>query len=520
MLRDVTGQTKGVSARWAGVRRPLSIRAGVLVQLALVATASLTLLAVFSLKVIEVAVERRNVEAGISVAEVVRRAMEKDVVFAGSLFPYIQQIELLPEPPPDGQPAVVPVGGKAFPLLPIYSTVDVTLPFTPSAGSGMGEPTVRAQGIRVRFHSPGLAAEVRTLVNVTLLLAGIDVAVLVLFGGFLLNRSVIAPIRRLAATAEKIAAGDYALRAEGVEGNEVGQLASSFNQMIDGILHAQEGLRRSGQEMARSEKLATVGRLAAGVAHEVGSPLMAIRAYAEHLLRNRPAADEAEACLTNVVEETRKIEQIVRGLLSVASPAGGRDGATDVNAVVRQTIEMVSFRNVFRDVEVRLELGELPRAAILEDRYRQVLLNIVLNAVDAMGGKGCLTVRTWHAVGWNPDGATALRRRATDPPGTDATSLRRDGGASGPGSGVAIAIADTGPGIPKKDIPLLFDAFFTTKEPGKGTGLGLSVSRTIVEGAGGEIRAESEAGQGATFIVVIPEARKEAALAEGEGQRG
>ncbi|MGE5247022.1 MAG: sensor histidine kinase [Verrucomicrobiota bacterium] len=499
----------GASGRWAGVRRPLSIRAGVLVQLALVATASLVLLAVFALKVIEVALERRHAEAGISVAEVVRRAMESgnDFQYAGSLSPYIQGITLLEKAPPEGHPVVVPVGERTFPLLPVYATVDVTLPFTPPGRADHLPPAGAPQGIRVRFHSPGIAEEVRTLANVTLLLAGVDVAILFFFGGFLLNRSVIAPIRRLAATSEKIAAGDYALRAEGVEGNEVGQLAASFNKMIDAILDAQERLRRSAQEMYRSEKLATVGRLAAGVAHEVGSPLMAIRGYAEHLLRNRPAREEAQECLAKVVEETRKIEQIVRGLLSVASPADGRVGSTNVNAVVREVIEMMSFRNLFRNVEVVLDCGEVPPAAILEDRYRQVLLNIVLNAVDAMDGSGRLTVRTWTVEGWNPGSGKALRRRATDPPGMDGTALRSGG--AGAGRGVALSVADTGPGIPAGDLPLLFDTFFTTKEPGKGTGLGLSVSRTIVEGAGGEIRVASEEGSGAAFTVILPPARKE-----------
>ncbi|MEW6719081.1 MAG: ATP-binding protein [Thermodesulfobacteriota bacterium] len=502
----MTPESIGASRRGAGFRKPLSIRAGVLIQLALVATASLALLAVFSLKVIEVALERRHVEAGISLAEAVRRAAEKDVVFSGPVSPYIREIVLLPEGPADGRPVVAPVGEKAFPLLPIYPTMDVTLPIDPPpapAGGGVAAP----RGIRVRFHSPGIAGEVRTLVNITVLLAGIDVAILVLFGGFLLNRSVVAPIRRLAAATERIAAGDYETRAEGIEGNEVGQLASSFNLMVDGILEAQERLRRSGQEIARSEKLATVGRLAAGVAHEVGSPLMAIRAYGEHLLRNRPGREESEECLKKVIEETRKIERIVQGLLSVASPGGGREGATDVNAVVRRTIEMVSFRDIFREVEVRLELGEVPQAAILEDRFRQVLLNLVLNAVDAMAGKGTLTVRTWTMERWNPVAGRTLHRRSTDPPGMDATPLRSGG--DGTGRGVAVSVTDTGGGIPAADFPLVFDPFFTTKEPGKGTGLGLSVSKTIVDGAGGEIQVESEAGKGTTFLVVLPPARKE-----------
>lgn len=494
--------------RWARLRAPLSIRAGVLIQLALVATASLSLLAIFALKVIEVALERRHVEAGVSVAEVVRRAMEKDVDYSGALSPYIKEITLLPDGPAEGRPLVTPVGRKAFTPLPIYPTVDVTLPFNaPPRAVAVGDGGRPPRGIRVRFHSPGIADEVRTLMNITLVLAAIDVAVLVLFGGFLLNRIVIAPIRRLASTSERIAAGDYATRAEGGAGSEVDQLAASFNKMVDGILEAQERLRRSVQEVARAEKLATVGRLAAGVAHEVGSPLMAIRAYGEHLLRHRPGEKESEECLGKIIGETRKIEQIVQGLLSVASPGEGREGATDVNAVVRGTIEMVSFRNLFREVEVVLDCGEVPRAAILEDRFRQVLLNLVLNAVDAMGGKGRLTVRTWTMEDWNPAAGKALQRRATDPPGMDAVPLRS--GAGRAGRGVAVSVTDTGGGIAAEDLPLVFDPFFTTKEPGKGTGLGLSVSRTIVDGAGGEIRVESEPGKGTTFTVVLPPARKE-----------
>jgi len=484
------------------------------VQLALVTTTSLLLLAVFALKVIEVSLQRRQVEAAISVAEVVRWAMKtgKEMEYTSALSPYIQGITLLKDVPGEGTPVVAPVGPKAFPLLPVYATLDVTLPFGPPetgvAGAAGGGP----RGIRIRFHSPEIAGEVRTLGNVTLLLAGIEVVILFVFGWLLLERSVVAPIRRLAATSEKIAAGDYALRAEGVEGNEVGQLAASFNKMVDAILEVQESLRRSEREMARSEKLATAGRLAAGVAHEVGSPLMAIRGYAEHLLRSRPTGEEPGECLAKIVEESRKIEEIIRGLLSVASPGGGREGSTDVDGVVRRTIELVTFRNLCRDVEVVLECGDPPRAAILEDRYRQVLLNLALNALDAMEGKGRLTVRTWAIEGWNPGIAKTMRRRATDPPEMDGTSLRKwDGG----GCGVALSVADTGPGIAAKDLPLVFDPFFTTKEPGKGTGLGLSVSRTIVEGAGGEILLESAPGKGATFTVILPAARK--AAAEGEG---
>jgi len=499
------------------LRRPLSVRAAVILQLTLVATASLSLLSVFALKGIEVTLERRNVEAGISVAEVVRRALERDIAegravhdrvpaYVTSAPPYILGIALLPEGPPEDLPRVEPVGRRAFALLPVYPTVDVTLPirFSPSAAAkaGGGEP----RGIRVRFHSPGIAGEVRTFVNVTLALAALDVAMLVLFGSLLLDRSVLSPVRRLAAVSDKIASGDYALRAEGVEGNELGQLAAAFNKMVDAILAAQDRLRRSEQDTYRSEKLATVGRLAAGVAHEVGNPLMAIRGYAEHLRRNRPPLGEAEDCLGKIVVETQRIENIVRGLLSVASPGGGGEGSTDVDAVLRETMEMLSYRNLFREVEIRTESGASEPADIAEERLRQVVLNLILNAVDAMKGRGSLHLRTRVVAPWRPRYLASHRRRATDPPDLDPSSLRSG---EGPGRrGVGISVSDTGPGIPAGDLPLVFDPFFTTKEPGKGTGLGLSVSRTIVEAAGGEIWAESEEGKGATFHVVLPVKRR------------
>jgi hypothetical protein len=165
---------------------------------------------------------------------------------------------------------------------------------------------------------------------------------------------------------------------------------------------------------------------------------------------------------------------------------------------------MLSYRNLFREVEVRLECGGAGIAAIPEDRFRQVLLNLLINAVDAMEGRGTVTVRTRRICDGSPRRPPGPRRRSSDPPETDWSARRGQPGARGPA--VALSVTDTGPGIPGTDLPLLFDPFFTTKEPGKGTGLGLSVSRTIVEGAGGEIWAESGEGKGATFHVVLPAA--------------
>lgn len=483
------------------------MRTGVVIQLTLIAVGSLSLLALFSLKAIELSMERRHAEAALSVAYAVRSSVEAagEGGVAGMAripgavsgqSPYVQGVDLLPEGPPADGVIVEPAGETAGGILSVHPAVDVTLPL--AAG------TDRARGIRVRFYSPGVVKEARHLVRIAGLLVGADIIVMVLFGTFLMDRSVVRPLRRLASVAEKIAAGDYGLRADEYPGNEVGQLGASFNRMVEAMLSAREKARRAEFDAYRSEKLATVGRLAAGVAHEVGSPLMAVRGYAEYLGKTSVDRAEREECLGKIVEETRKIENIVRGLLSVASP-GGIEGEAqaDINAAVRETLDVLSFRKMFRNIEIDVEYGEVGRACISAGRLQQVLLNLVLNAVDAMGDSGTLRIRTFEVVPWIPRSARDVRRRATDPSNVDVITLR-GGREKAQSEGVAVSISDTGGGISPENLEIVFDPFFTTKEPGKGTGLGLSVSRAIVEGAGGEIRAGSEKGKGSTFTVVLP----------------
>ncbi|HEY7586539.1 MAG TPA: ATP-binding protein [Candidatus Deferrimicrobiaceae bacterium] len=492
------------------MKRDISVRAGVVVQLTMIAVASLSLLAVFALKAIELSMERRHVEAAVSVAYAVRGAVEGGGV--ARISPYIREIELLSEAPPAGGPIVAPAGEKSGGILSLHPAVDVTLPL---AG---GKPGSR--GIRVRYFSPGIEEEARHLVQVAGVLVGIDVIVMVLFGAFLMDRSVVRPIRRLAAVSEKIAAGDNLLRADESPENELGQLGASFNRMVAAMQSAQEKARQAEHDTFRSEKLATVGRLAAGVAHEVGNPLMAVRGYAEYLRKTPPSRAEQDECLDRIVGETQKIENIVRGLLSVAAP-GAREGEdADVDAVVRETVELLSFRRIFRDVDVRVECGGAGRARISSGRLQQVLLNLLINAVDSMGNGGTIKVRTFPADPWIPPPVRAVRRRASDPPWVDVAPLRGGVGRIPP-VGAAVSVTDTGCGIRQVDMENIFDPFFTTKEPGKGTGLGLSVSRAIVEGAGGEILAESQEGKGSTFTVIVP-SRGEAAGGEkgGEGADG
>jgi signal transduction histidine kinase len=504
------------------LRGDVSIRAGVVLRLTLIAVASLSLQAVFSLKVMEIVIERRIVEAAVSVADLVRRAVETQAVSdpAGTasaaafarLSPRIREVEFLDGDGRGELPLVVPAAAERLWLLSVRPSVDVTLPLTPVRGG--------TRAIRVRYSAQGIEGEARRLLEVAAALVAADVAAFVLFGFFLMDRSVVRPIRRLAAVTEKIAGGEYRLRADETPRNEVGALGVAFNRMIASLLSAQERIRQAEHEAFRSEKLATVGRLAAGVAHEVGNPLMAIRGYSEYLRKGQAERAEREECLDKIVEETRRIEDIVRGLLTVASPARSEDEDAEIPAVVRETVDLLSVRKMFRDVEVLVRCDEPDRACISAGRLRQVLLNLLINAVDAMESRGTLTIRAYRASSWIPPAYRAVRRRASDPPGVDVLHLR-----GGPEKvavgGAAVSVEDTGCGIRKEDLANIFDPFFTTKDPGKGTGLGLSVTRAIDDGAGGELLVESEEGKGSTFTVILPvRGREERADTSGEGADG
>jgi signal transduction histidine kinase len=514
------------------LKKDISVRAGVVLQLTLVAVASLSLLAVFAFKAIEIAVKRSHVKAAVSVAEVVRDVILADGAAFGTgappvldsivrTSPYIREVAFLPEGEEIDAVKVTPVGDQVSVFFSIHPTLDVTLPLeegfvagkSRAGSSGMGPPS---RAIRVRFFSPGIEQEARNLIRITAGLVAIDVVAFVLFGFLLMDRSVVRPLRRLAAVSEKIASGDLRLRADESQGNEVGQLGISFNRMVGAILSAQEKARRVQQETFQWEKLATVGRLAAGVAHEVGNPLMSIRGYAEYLRRNDPPPQEREECLDKIVTETRRIENIVRGLLSVASSEREEGEVTDVNEVVRETVEMLSFRKMFREIEVIVETGKVGRAGISSERFRQVLLNLMINAVDAMESGGVLRVRTFDVRPWLPPALRKARRRSSDPPEVDVFRLREGIGGL-PEGALAVSVTDTGCGIRSDALPMIFDPFFTTKEEGKGTGLGLSVSRAIVETAGGEIVVDSDEGKGSTFTVILPEAGEEKPAGNGNG---
>lgn len=387
----------------------------------------------------------------------------------------------------------------------------------------VGALTVATIGIILvlpRFDSP-LAG---TFYVGALLVA--DLAVFLAFGRYLVERRVLAPIQRFLLGVEAIAGGDYAKRLPQAGSAEMSRLAESVNRMAEHLIAHQQALADNVQSleltnrelteardaMIRAEKMASVGRLAAGIAHEVGNPLGAILGYLGLIGRNLDP--KKQELVQSAESEARRIDRIVRGLLDYARVREAHAHAMDVNAVVEQSVELITNQGRFAGMDIRLDLAEgMP--AVVGDVYQlqQVLVNLLVNATDAIadGENPAITIRTYTKLHEPVPHVPA--RRKDDPPGID-YSHRRRLFASGklprddpfePGVPVVhVVVTDNGPGIPSELIEQIFEPFVTTKEPGRGTGLGLAVCARLMEGMGGTIRASNLGGGGASFHLALP----------------
>jgi two-component system, NtrC family, sensor kinase len=352
-------------------------------------------------------------------------------------------------------------------------------------------------------------------------LIALDLVLFVLLGNFLIQRFVMRPLTETAAAAAAIAGGDYERRVAGAQTREMDEVARSINRLTDQLLQNQERLAENvrslertnralfeaQQELVQAEKLAAIGRLAAGVAHEVGNPLGALLGYAA-LLRRRGADAEL---LGGVEREAGRIDRIVRGLLDYARPSAEAREPLDVNETIERVLALLRKQGRLAGIEVELRLADgLPAVRGVRHSLEQLWLNLFTNAEAAMEGSGTLRIATLHAH-FESD-APVPTRRADDPPGIDYTHLRRMRELQGPHANrlepgteiVQVVVGDDGPGIPAEHAAKIFDPFFTTKAPGEGTGLGLAIAATTVAELGGRIELAPPVGAGATFIVSLP----------------
>lgn len=360
-----------------------------------------------------------------------------------------------------------------------------------------------------------------------LLLAAADVAVFATLGYHLLGRLVVRPLSDAVEAATAIADGDYQRRAAGGESRETEALAKALNRLTDQLLHDQTRLAENvrsldetnrllvatQRDLVQAEKLAGLGRLAAGVAHEVGNPLGALLGYVA-VLRRRGGDEEL---LGGMEREARRIDRIVRSLLQYARPhsAGAREREeVDVNASVLRVLELLRQQGRLAEVETRLQLApDLPPVRAFAHDLDQVFLNLFTNADAAMEGRGTLTVHT-SLRSFEP-ARRIPPRRADDPPGVDYSHLRRPRHGSQRDAHrleagdeiIQVVVADTGPGIAPENVEAVFDPFFTTRAPGEGTGLGLAIVASTLTELGGRVEASSANGGGAVFTLSFPTGR-------------
>lgn len=365
-----------------------------------------------------------------------------------------------------------------------------------------------------------------------LLLVVADLAIFAAFGRWVLQRSVLRPVERMIEAAEGIAQGDYGMRVPPGESQEVARLGAAVNHMTERLISHQRELSaniRSLDEtnrmlteardaMVRAEKMASVGRLGAGIAHEVGNPLGAILGYLGLLARH---ADEPRLELITAAErEARRIDRIVRGLLDYARPGTGETSEIDVNALIRETLDLVATQGRFENVQLDVQLDpDISPVNGAHHQLQQVLVNLLVNATDAMSGTAepVIVIRTCERPVILNEHMPA--RRKGDPPGIDYSHRRRlvsgrmprEDPFSASGRVVELTVADNGPGIPPELREQIFEPFVTTKEPGKGTGLGLAVSARLIETMGGAIRADAADDGGALFTILLPALVPEAA---------
>lgn len=248
------------------------------------------------------------------------------------------------------------------------------------------------------------------------------------------------------------------------------------------------------RQLVSNEKMAELGMLSIGMVHEINSPLSVIASAAQMILREGELSEFVQEMVERIGEESRRLSQLTRGLLSFAREEEGTAEESDINRIVRDAMAFLKYEARKRSIDVVEDLNHrMPAIKVDPNKLKQVLINLVMNAVQAMPEGGALRVATRLVQGsrFKVQGSEKTIEHRT-------LNLERDG------DFVEISVTDTGPGIPGETLPHIFEPFYTTKEPGQGTGLGLFITKSIVRALKGTIHVESEAGKGSSFTVLLP----------------
>ncbi len=287
----------------------------------------------------------------------------------------------------------------------------------------------------------------------------------------LIVRSISRPLQRITLAAVKVADGEYGTEVDSRNSNdEIGLLAESFNAMSRKMAADIEHLKQLNEQLIRTEKLAAMGTLSAGVAHEINNPLASISSLIQMLRKNDNLDSNANDKLKLIASQISRIKSVTGDMMDFARIQGAVKSPVSINAIIESSLRLASFDKSFRKLEITKYLADdLPDIYGDSDQLQQVFLNFLLNARDAMPDGGPLQIST----------------RVKD-------------------DSVIIDIADRGEGIGKDDLKKIFDPFFTTKTTGKGTGLGLAVCYGIVTAHDGKIEASSDYRNGTSFLITLP----------------
>lgn len=318
----------------------------------------------------------------------------------------------------------------------------------------------------------------------------ITISILMFFINYLL---VTRPIAILEKGMRRLADGSFDEPIEIKTSDEMGRLARNFNSMAHDILRYKNKLEHWAKELeaevekktaeiteaqdqlVNAEKLASLGRLAAGVAHEINNPLTGIVTFA-HLMRSRTPQDNTDDIedLDLIIEQADRCTRIVKGLLGFSRKGTSEKTLCNLNGLIENSYSIIRNQSAFLDIQVILRLMEQPASILVDpNQIQQVILNLFTNAADAMNGVGQITIKT--------------------------APLNEDGNEY-----VEMSFSDTGPGILPEHMSKILEPFFTTKSVGKGTGLGLPVSYGIIKRHGGDLHVQSKVGAGTTFFVKLP----------------
>jgi two-component system NtrC family sensor kinase len=339
----------------------------------------------------------------------------------------------------------------------------------------------------------------------------INTVILTFIGLYRLSKVYFQPLARLARRAEDYREDDEMLFSVRKEDNELHKLSGSLNSMLRRISADKEKLRstvnslekanvelkKAQEEIIRAEKLASVGRLSAGIAHEIGNPIGIVMGYLELLQQKDIPDTERNEYLHRTEKEIERINTIIRQLLEISRPSNAGLKVVSVHDLIDDIAQVLNVQPLMSNIELECRL-EAQNDKVLADsnQLRQVFLNLIINAADAVSSEdktfnGKLLIQS-SLVGEKPE-----------QPQDRQTHFK-------------IVFIDNGPGIPEENIANIFDPFYTTKDPGKGTGLGLSVSFMIIDGFGGKMTVSSEIGEGTTMTLLLPVVESQADIAADE----